>query len=141
HRAAQALSRTVGTRLAVVWGVARRAWRRSLQLRMVLITLLASGVLVGAFGTLVASRITAGVINTKVKTALHQVEDSARSAAPQLGAVTDAADISLPGQVRLVGQALQPTPTTPDSQVILAILPANPHIPDGVKFVAPFLNK
>ncbi len=141
HPAAQAVHRTVVHRLAVVWGVVRRAWRRSLQLRMVAITLLASGVLVGAFGTLVASEITTGVVNAKVKVALRQVEDSARRAAPQLGGVTDAADTSLPGLVPLVGQTLQPTVTSPDSQVILAILPETPRIPNTARYVAPFLDR
>jgi len=137
HPAARALHRTVVHRLAVAWGVARRAWRRSLQLRMVAITLLVSGLLVGVFGSVVASQITAGVVNAKVKTGLRQVQDAAGRAAPQLGGVTDAADTSLPGLVTLVGQALQPATSAPDSQVILAILPATPRIPSSAQFVAP----
>ena len=61
------------------------------------------------FGAVVASQITAGVVNAKVKTALHQVEDASQRAAPQLGGVTDAADTSLPGLVLQVGQTLAPT--------------------------------
>src|SRR5215208_2443252 len=43
-------------RARVVTAPARRAWRRSLQLRVVAITLVASSVLVGGFGFFVAYR-------------------------------------------------------------------------------------
>jgi two-component system, OmpR family, sensor histidine kinase MtrB len=138
HPAAQALHRAVVHRVMVVWGIARRAWRRSLQLRMVAITLLVSGILVGIFGAVVASQITEGVVNAKVKTALRQAEDASQRAAPQLGGITDAADTSLPGLVLQVGQTLAPSATSsPDSQVILAILPASPRIPAGAQAVVP----
>ncbi len=137
HPAAQAVHRTVVHRVMVVWGVARRAWRRSLQLRMVSITLVASGLLVGVFGAVLARQITDGMVNAKVTASLHQAEESAQRVAPQLGAVTDAADTSLPGLVQLVGQTLTPTASSPDSQVILAILPATPRIPVGAQFVVP----
>ncbi|OLB75364.1 MAG: two-component sensor histidine kinase [Actinobacteria bacterium 13_2_20CM_2_71_6] len=122
--------------MIVAWGTARRAWRRSLQLRMVAITLLVSGVLVGGFGTLVASRITTGMVNAKVNSGLHQVQEAAQRVAPQLGGVTDAADPSLPGLVRLVAQTLTPT-TSQDSQVFVAILPATPRIPTSAQQVVP----
>jgi two-component system, OmpR family, sensor histidine kinase MtrB len=57
----------------VLWAVARRIWRRSLQLRMVVITLLLSGALVGMFGLLVASRITHGLVNARVNQAKIKV--------------------------------------------------------------------
>src|SRR5262245_13323745 len=41
---------------------ARHAWRRSLQLRMVTLTLVISGLLVGGFGAVVASQITEGLV-------------------------------------------------------------------------------
>ena len=131
HPAAQAVHRAVVHRAVVVWGIARRAWRRSLQLRMVTITLLVSGALVGIFGAVVASQITYGLVNAKVKTALQQAEDATARAAPQLGGVTEAADTSLPGLVLQVGQTLAPTTSSPDSQVILAILPTTSRRPGG----------
>ena len=82
-------------RVAVAWGTARRAWRRSLQLRMVTITLVVSGALVGGFGTLVATQIITGMVNTKVKSAVQQAGDAAIRAAQQFGGVTDAADTRL----------------------------------------------
>ena len=137
HRRVQAVRHAVVYRVAAVWGAGRRAWRRSLQLRMVTITLVVSGTLVGAFGTLVATQITTGMVRAKVNAAVQQARDSAGRAAQQLGVVTDAADTSLPGLVRQVVQALQPASTSPDSQIILAILPASPNIPSPAQLVAP----
>jgi two-component system sensor histidine kinase MtrB len=55
-RTVRRLWRTVSARGARLMAPGRRAWRRSLQLRIVSITLLASSLLVGAFGLFVASR-------------------------------------------------------------------------------------
>src|SRR5205814_6639530 len=87
HPAAQALQRTLVHELIVGYAAGRRAWRRSLQLRMVTITLLVSGVLVGAFGTLVASRITDGLVRARVDSGVEPVREAAELAAPQLGGV------------------------------------------------------
>ncbi|MEU8814963.1 MtrAB system histidine kinase MtrB [Actinoplanes sp. NPDC048796] len=48
--------RVAARRLEVHSAPARRAWRRSLQLRVVTLTLIASSVLVGAFGWFIAAR-------------------------------------------------------------------------------------
>src|SRR5688572_16528440 len=48
--------RVVARRLAVYFAPARRTWRRSLQLRVVALTLIASSLLVGAFGWFIAER-------------------------------------------------------------------------------------
>jgi two-component system sensor histidine kinase MtrB len=55
-RLTRRLWHTTAGHLARIAGRGRRAWRRSLQLRVVTITLVASSLLVGAFGGLVASR-------------------------------------------------------------------------------------
>jgi two-component system sensor histidine kinase MtrB len=93
--AVRALRRTVGRRVIVAWVTGRRAWRRSLQLRMVVITLLVAGLLVGAFGVLVASMITEGLVNAKVTSAREQVIEGAGQLANQLDVITDPADPSL----------------------------------------------
>jgi two-component system sensor histidine kinase MtrB len=95
----RALRRTVGERVIVTWMTGRRAWRRSLQLRMVVITLLVSGVLVGAFGVLVASMITEGLVNAKVASARDQVKQGATTMGQQLDAIKDPLDLrtSIPG--------------------------------------------
>ncbi|WP_373319421.1 MtrAB system histidine kinase MtrB [Rugosimonospora africana] len=95
----RALRRTVGERVIVAWVSGRRAWRRSLQLRMVVITLLVSGVLVGAFGVLVASMITEGLVDAKVTSARDQVSQGAKTMGEQLDAIKDPLDVrtSIPG--------------------------------------------
>ncbi len=95
HPAVRALRRTVWRRVLVGWAAGRRAWRRSLQLRMVVITLLVSGVLVGAFGFLIASMITEGLVNTRVNTAKAQVKSGGEWATQQLAVTTDPNDVSL----------------------------------------------
>src|SRR5262245_11502468 len=47
------------------WLTGRKMWRRSLQLRVVSITLVLSSVLIAAFGLLVTTRITNGQISDK----------------------------------------------------------------------------
>src|SRR5215470_6599054 len=95
RRVVRALRSTVGERVIVTWVAGRRAWRRSLQLRMAVITLLVSGVLVGAFGVLVASMITEGLVNAKVASARSQVNTGATAMMNQLQAIKDPNDPSL----------------------------------------------
>src|SRR5215467_2090170 len=64
-------------------GSVRRSWRRSLQLRMVTYTLLASTVLVGGFAVLVASEITNGLIRARVESA-RSIADSGQAKGTQL---------------------------------------------------------
>lgn len=66
----------------------RRAWRRSLQLRVVTITLVTSGVLVLTFGLIVGSLITEGLINTKTTNVKDTiVEGGTREASGLLNAL------------------------------------------------------
>ncbi len=51
----------------------RRAWRRSLQLRVVTITLVASTALVGTFGLVVGKMIVEGLLDAKTADAMKQV--------------------------------------------------------------------
>ena len=134
--AVQALRRNVGHQLVVAYGTGHRAWRRSLQLRMVVITLVVAGVLVGGFGTLVATGITEGLVRAKVDAALEQVRQAAKVAAPQLGGITDPADTSLPGLVNQVGQRLADT-SSQDTGVVVAILPSTGRLPSLAPRVFP----
>jgi two-component system sensor histidine kinase MtrB len=61
------LWREATRRSRIVSAAGRRAWRRSLQVRIVSITLIVSGMLVGAFGYVVAQRITNGMLDSKVE--------------------------------------------------------------------------
>jgi two-component system sensor histidine kinase MtrB len=63
----------VGWRIAAGLVITRRAWRRSLGLRMGLITLVLSGSLVGGFGILVAERNTTAQINGARQSVYNQL--------------------------------------------------------------------
>src|SRR5690606_25888429 len=62
----------------------RRIWRRSLQVRVVTITLAASGVLVITFGFVVGAAITTGLIDAETEAAKGAVEASTRAAQDEL---------------------------------------------------------
>jgi two-component system sensor histidine kinase MtrB len=103
--------RTAVRRLLVVWATARRAWRRSLQLRMVSITLVVSALLVGAFGVLVASQITEGLVrNTVKKTQSKIVTARDKVVIPQLQVITEPND---PGRDKTVSQVLSQLAANP----------------------------
>ncbi|MEN3309975.1 MAG: two-component system, OmpR family, sensor histidine kinase MtrB [Micromonosporaceae bacterium] len=122
HPAVQVLRRTVGRRLLVAWATARRAWRRSLQLRMVTITLVVSTLLVGAFGVLVASQITEGLVRNTVNKAQVKLETARdKVVIPQLQGVTDR-----PGLTNTVTQVLNQLASNPAQgpDVIVVLKPA-----------------
>src|SRR4051794_5577447 len=60
-------------RPATILANLRRAWRRSLQLRVVTMTLVMSTLLVGTFGLVVANRIIDGLLDAKAADATKQV--------------------------------------------------------------------
>ncbi|MBX6356640.1 MAG: HAMP domain-containing histidine kinase [Micromonosporaceae bacterium] len=77
------------------WVAARRAWRRSLQLRIVTITLVVSAALVGAFGYVVAQGITNGMLDSKVERSQQDAERGATAIAQQLQAFSQPNDPDL----------------------------------------------
>jgi two-component system, OmpR family, sensor histidine kinase MtrB len=95
HPALRWLHGTVGRRAGLVWAGVRRSWRRSLQLRLVVITLAVSGVLVSGFGVLVATMITGGLVNDKVSNAHQQLDQGVRTVTAQLEPIKDEGDPSL----------------------------------------------
>jgi two-component system sensor histidine kinase MtrB len=100
HRHARELLRYTkalprGRRLRHLWATLRRSWRRSLQLRVVTLTLVLSGLLVAMFGWVVVSMITNGLIAAKVQTATKQVRFGAGYADGQLQGITRSNDPAL----------------------------------------------
>ncbi|HYN93349.1 MAG TPA: MtrAB system histidine kinase MtrB, partial [Pilimelia sp.] len=75
----------------------RQAWRRSLQFRMVTITLLAASVLVGAFGFLVAQRSADILIDKTVGDVKAQVDSDVQYATGQLSLHGQPGDFGLRG--------------------------------------------
>jgi two-component system, OmpR family, sensor histidine kinase MtrB len=128
--ALRALWRAVVARAKVGYAVARRTWRRSLQLRMVAITLLASSVLVGAFGYLVVELTTRNLLNAADRAALEQVNTGAESARTNLRALS-LSNSSLPSLIR--SQVLEPLATDPDrGQQVTVALVTSPDLADTV---------
>ncbi|MEV4136451.1 MtrAB system histidine kinase MtrB [Dactylosporangium sp. NPDC049742] len=106
-------------RLRRFYAAARRQWRRSLQFRVVGITLLLSAILVSAFGYTVASLISQGVLRTQVDTSEDQILRGAREATKQLEGYTQADDPGLPGKMRSVALDLATSMDNPDSEVVI----------------------
>ncbi|GAA3202572.1 MtrAB system histidine kinase MtrB [Dactylosporangium siamense] len=113
------IPQTASRRLRRFYAAARRQWRRSLQFRVVGITLLLSAILVSAFGFTVAALISEGVLNTQEKASKERIQRGAGQAARQLEGYTQADDPGLPGKMRVVATDLASSMDVPDSEVVL----------------------
>nr|WP_203845390.1 MtrAB system histidine kinase MtrB [Dactylosporangium siamense] len=113
------MPQTASRRLRRFYAAARRQWRRSLQFRVVGITLLLSAILVSAFGFTVAALISEGVLNTQEKASKERIQRGAGQAARQLEGYTQADDPGLPGKMRVVATDLASSMDVPDSEVVL----------------------
>ncbi len=96
-RGARRRWRTVAGRLADLTAGARHAWRRSLQLRVVLLTLLASSVLVGGFGWFVATQSATILLNRAEDDVDARLRSKAAYAHEQLTVHRQPYDAKLPG--------------------------------------------
>ena len=99
----------VARRTGTVWVAAQRSWRRSLQVRLVTITLVMSSLLVAIFGVLVASMITEGLVKDKEDNALKQVNQGAATVTQQLEPIKDPGDPNLGPSILGVLSRLQTT--------------------------------
>src|SRR5919198_3162996 len=96
-------------------------WRRSLQLRIVAITLLTSGLLVASFGFIVAERITDGLVDAKLHSALGRLEYGRRDAQQQLSVLAGPGDPDLAKTIEALPNKLGDVPGQSDSvEVVLA---------------------
>jgi two-component system sensor histidine kinase MtrB len=86
-----------------------RPWRRSLQLRVVTITLVVSALLVVAFGYFVGKQITAGLVTAKRDAAVKQVTSGATYTQNQLLAQNGSGSLSGTFTNTLTSLASQPT--------------------------------
>jgi two-component system, OmpR family, sensor histidine kinase MtrB len=93
--ASRRLWRQVVRRSRFGWAAGRRAWRRSLQLRIVSITLVVSAALVGAFGYIVAQRITDAMLDSKVERSQQDATRGATAITQQLQPFSQTTDPSL----------------------------------------------
>ena len=96
-------------------------WRRSLQLRIVAITLLTSALLVASFGFIVAERITDGLVDAKLHSALGRLEYGRRDAQQQLSVLAGPGDPDLTKTIEGLPNKLGDVPGQSDSvEVVLA---------------------
>ncbi|MFC7246086.1 MtrAB system histidine kinase MtrB [Catellatospora aurea] len=91
--------RPAARRLAPGVRQARRIWRRSLQLRMVTITLLCSSVLVGGFGYLIAKSSTDDLIKGAQADAEHQFVSGRDKAIEQMVAIPNSESPGTPAEI------------------------------------------
>src|SRR5262245_39368608 len=124
----------------------RRRWRRSLQLRMVTYTVVASSILVTLFGVLVVSRTTSSLVHSKLVTSLQQIQNGATTAKgylDQLGQHDESTARSTMGQT--VVDLAQSTGGTTVPGVVMnpptglrgtSLLPANPSSEPTPQLVA-----
>jgi two-component system sensor histidine kinase MtrB len=109
-------------RPATILANAQRAWRQSLQVRVVTITLATSGVLVASFGVLVSNQITTGIIDARTERAQEVVDAGSRKAGEQLDSlIGDADEPAADSEVRQVVADLG----SADQDVDVAIIPAD----------------
>jgi two-component system sensor histidine kinase MtrB len=86
----------------------RRAWRRSLQVRVVSITLVATSALVATFGLFLSAHITDGLVQAKENGATDIVKRDSDSAALTLNtSVSDASDTAAAANVEAVVAQLE----------------------------------
>jgi two-component system sensor histidine kinase MtrB len=89
----------VARRVAAGWASGRRSWRRSLQLRVVTITLVASSLLVGTFGWFVAYRSANILLGRADDEVQAQLTNKAVYAAKQLSVHPQPFDPKLPSTI------------------------------------------
>jgi two-component system sensor histidine kinase MtrB len=87
--------RAASYRVLAAWALLRRIWRRSLQFRVITITLVLASTLVAMFGFIVADIITNRVLSTKIEEAERQVEYGQAYATNQLKVVNQESDPAL----------------------------------------------
>ncbi|WP_245922899.1 MtrAB system histidine kinase MtrB [Paractinoplanes atraurantiacus] len=94
--------RVAARRLEVHSAPARRAWRRSLQLRVVTLTLIASSLLVGAFGWFIAARSATILLTRAQEEAKVSMRNKIDYAEQQLTVNPQASDPKLPNTFELI---------------------------------------
>ncbi|WP_432831486.1 MtrAB system histidine kinase MtrB [Dactylosporangium sp. CA-092794] len=97
----------------------RRQWRRSLQFRVVGITLLLSAALVLAFSYTVASLISNSVLHNKLNQSTTLAHNGAYYALHELAGFTQNDDPSLPPRLRNVVTQLYASASDPEAEVVM----------------------
>jgi two-component system sensor histidine kinase MtrB len=104
--ALRSMARGFGRRIAAFAAIGHRRWRRSLQLRIVAYTLIASSILVSIFGVVVATRIQDGLLQSRIEASISQLNNGHSYVEDQLGAFNRADDYDLPRSMQAVAENL-----------------------------------
>ncbi|HTW05266.1 MAG TPA: MtrAB system histidine kinase MtrB [Streptosporangiaceae bacterium] len=112
-------------RLAVVHGILRARWLRSLQLRVITTTLIISAVVVVVLGFFLMQQITSDQLQAKQQQSGNVVEDGQlqAEAQPGINAPPDAKDAPTPTFMGNLVQKLQPPADAENSYGVAVVLP------------------
>ncbi|GAA3450293.1 two-component system sensor histidine kinase MtrB [Dactylosporangium matsuzakiense] len=113
------IPQSVSRRVRRFWAVARRQWRRSLQFRVVGITLALSAALVLAFAYTVASLISNGVLSGKIDQSKSMVDTGAGYAMRELSGFTQADDPGLDPSLNNVVTQLYGSVNDQEAEVVM----------------------
>jgi two-component system sensor histidine kinase MtrB len=119
-----------GRRARAVWSGARRRWRRSLQLRMVVYAVVLSSLIVAIFVTLVVSLTTSQLLKNRQKTAVAQITAGQQSVSDTLSNFSQPEDPNIPRAMTQIMQALNAQANGPGAVPALLIPP--PSVAGGV---------
>src|SRR5689334_16417195 len=120
-RVVRRYSRVLGRRFENWSAPARRQWRRSLQLRIVALTLVASSVLVGAFGFFVAQNSARILLNRAQDEVQSSLQGKTKWAASQLSVYSVTIDPTLPEAMRQTVTSLADDDPTESGGSIVAM--------------------
>jgi two-component system, OmpR family, sensor histidine kinase MtrB len=124
-RVVRRYTRVAGRRIRRAAEPARRAWRRSLQLRVVALTLVASSLLVGAFGWFVAYRSADILLNRAQDEVESQLRGKVDYALHQLTVHVSVADPKLPGTINDTVNYLADGDPNPTNGTVVAMRAAD----------------
>jgi two-component system sensor histidine kinase MtrB len=116
----------LGQRLLPGLRLAHRAWRRSLQLRVIMITVITSGLVVTAFSFLVAKRATDALVDGARERVEAQLQEGANYAALQLGSYTRPNDSGVDKTIDDILDRLKVTPEQGGGVIVAMIIAPDP---------------
>ncbi|MEV0648987.1 MtrAB system histidine kinase MtrB [Phytomonospora sp. NPDC050363] len=100
-----------------------RTWRGSLQLRVVAVTLVASTLMVGAFGLIAAKSISDGLVDQRVESSVDVLESGREQAVKELSALAGSQDTWLPRVATELVKTLASQPGSGNSPYEVLLVP------------------
>src|SRR5882724_12220518 len=119
-----------GRRARAVWSGARRRWRRSLQLRMVVYAVVLSSMLVAIFVLLVVGLTASQLLKSRQKAAIAQITAGQQSVSDTLSNFSQPEDPNIPRAMTQIMQSLTAQADGPGTVPALLVPP--PGVAGGV---------